>query len=75
MRIFNCLTDPKVYSSPYPGGGKERVGFRTEFQFCFNRGVYNFFRELKESNVGTLFRDLNLNYFIYRDLEKKHLRI
>ena len=70
MRIFNCLTDPKVYSSLDPGGGKERVGFRTEFQFCFNRGVYNFFRELKESNEGTLFRNLNINYFIYWDLEQ-----
>ena len=70
MRIFNCLTDPKVYSSPDPGGWKKRVGFPTEFQFCFNKWVYSFFRELKKSNVGTLFRDLNINYFLYRDLEQ-----
>ena len=62
MRIFNCLTEMKVYNSPDPGGGKQRVGFQNEFLFCFNREVYNFFRELKESNVGTLFRDLNINY-------------
>ena len=49
------------------------MGFRTEFQFCFNRGAYNFFRELKESNVGTLFRDLNINYFIYREYEETFL--
>ena len=47
-----------------------RVKFRTEFQFGFNRGVYNFINELKESNVGTLFRGLNINYFINRDLEQ-----
>ena len=50
--------------------GRGEWDFEPSSSFDFNRGAYNFFRELRKSNVGTLFRDLNLNYFIYLELEQ-----
>ena len=63
MVVITSLTG-RVSVIKDPGGEKRRVGYRTEFHFFFNRGAQNFFRELKESNLGTLFRDLKLNYVI-----------
>jgi hypothetical protein len=56
MVVITSLTG-RVSVTKDPGGEKGRVGNRTEFHFFFNRGAQNFFRELKESNLGTLFRD------------------
>ena len=56
MVVITSLTG-RVSVTKDPGGEKGGVGNRTEFHFFFNRGAQNFFRELKESNLGTLFRD------------------
>ena len=56
MVVITSLTG-RVSVTKDPGGEKGGVGNRIEFHFFFNRGAQNFFRELKESNLGTLFRD------------------
>ena len=56
MVVITSLTG-RVSVNKDPGGEEGGVGNQTEFNFFFNRGGQNFFRELKESNLDTLFRD------------------
>ena len=70
MKIVFSLTGPKVYRSPDSKGRNGRVVFKTEFLICFNRKAYYFFNDLRKSNVDTLFRDLNINKFIFWNVKQ-----